>query len=240
MAFVASVLFLDVGAATARSNVEGRWPIRWSAPSAQPVGSLPGSGAVAAPAFSAMVLADGARAVTVAQPLSEGVTVTGLFIPSSIEAGAAADALGAPTNLSHPSLRAGVTGAAGYPRGLPLARAYLTSSYGTRRHPLLGGRRLHSGIDLAAPAGTPVTAPSGGVVRLAGWNGGYGLFIEIDHGGGVRSRYGHMSRLNVVSGQVLRGGDVIGFVGSTGRSTGAHLHYEIIEGGLAVDPLRAR
>lgn len=124
------------------------------------------------------------------------------------------------------------------PRGLPLQRAYLTSGFGMRFHPILGGLRLHRGVDLAAPMGTPVVAPGGGVVSQADWRGGFGLFVEIDHGGGLQSRYGHLSRLNVYPGQQLRGGEVIGYVGSTGRSTGPHLHYEMIEDGHAVDPLR--
>ena len=119
--------------------------------------------------------------------------------------------------------------------GAPL-RATLTSGFGMRVDPILGTRRLHSGVDLAAANGSPIVAPSDGMVSKAGWNGGYGLFVSLEHGSGLQTRYGHMSRLNVVTGQRVHMGDVIGFVGSTGRSTGPHLHYETRIGGQAVQP----
>jgi murein DD-endopeptidase MepM/ murein hydrolase activator NlpD len=118
----------------------------------------------------------------------------------------------------------------------PLSRAYMTSAFGNRLHPILGTWRAHSGVDLAAPLGSPIAATSNGRVNRAGWNGGYGLYIAVDHPGGVETRYGHMSRLNVVEGQTVRRGDIIGFVGSTGQSTGPHLHYEVRLNGRAVDP----
>lgn len=126
------------------------------------------------------------------------------------------------------------------PSQLPLRGASLTSSFGMRRHPLLGGFRAHGGVDLAAPTGTPIVAPSDGVVGTADWRGGYGLAVTLEHGGGVQTRYGHMSRLNVAPGQRVRKGEVIGFVGSTGRSTGPHLHYELRVNGQAVNPLPGR
>lgn len=113
----------------------------------------------------------------------------------------------------------------------------VTSGFGMRRHPILGGYRAHNGIDLAAPMGTPIVASTDGVVQVAGWNGGYGNFVALDHGGGVQTRYGHMSRIDVVEGQAVRKGDVIGLIGSTGRSTGPHLHYEVRVNGQPVDPL---
>ena len=119
---------------------------------------------------------------------------------------------------------------------MPLARSALTSGFGMRADPLLGGHRMHSGVDLAAPAGSLIIATSDGIVSHAGWRGGYGLFVALEHGGGIETRYGHMSQLNVVPGQQVRKGDVIGFVGSTGRSTGPHLHYEIRINGSAIDP----
>lgn len=126
------------------------------------------------------------------------------------------------------------------PSRLPVASVALTSGFGLRRHPILGIYRAHSGVDLAAPIGTPVVAASDGVVSLADWRGGYGLSVALDHGGGVESRYGHMSRLNVFAGARVRKGDVIGFVGSTGLATGPHLHYELRVNGTAVDPLSRR
>lgn len=113
----------------------------------------------------------------------------------------------------------------------------ITSGFGMRVNPLLHRTMLHAGADIAAPLGTPVRATAQGVVDRAGWVGGYGLYVEIDHGGGVQTRYGHMSRLNVFARQRVAKGEVIGFVGSTGRSTGNHLHYEIRRDGAAVNPL---
>lgn len=121
------------------------------------------------------------------------------------------------------------------PRAMSAAR--LTSGFGMRAHPILGSSRLHLGIDLAAPAGTPVVATSDGIVSTAQWAGGYGLLVQLDHAGGLQTRYGHLSQLNVASGQHVARGEVIGFVGSTGRSTGPHLHYETRLHGQAVNPL---
>jgi murein DD-endopeptidase MepM/ murein hydrolase activator NlpD len=118
----------------------------------------------------------------------------------------------------------------------PLAGAPLSSGFGMRRHPLLGSRRFHSGVDLAAPTGTPIRAASDGVVTSAGWNGGYGLLVSLGHGGNRETRYGHLSRLAVTAGQSVKRGEVIGYVGSTGRSTGPHLHYELRVNGIAVAP----
>ena len=118
----------------------------------------------------------------------------------------------------------------------PLTNGRVTSHYGFRTHPILGGRRMHTGIDLAAATGTPVYATAFGVVTNAGYRGSYGLLIQLDHAGGLQTRYGHLSRLAVQPGQVVEPGQLIGFVGSTGRSTGPHLHYEVRVGGNAVDP----
>jgi murein DD-endopeptidase MepM/ murein hydrolase activator NlpD len=118
----------------------------------------------------------------------------------------------------------------------PVQGFRLTSAYGVREHPILGGERMHKGLDLAVAAGTPVLAPADGVVEKASWFSSYGNFIEIAHGGNMETRYGHLSGYNVVAGQHVHKGDVIGYVGSTGRSTGPHLHYEVRIGGEAVDP----
>ncbi|MCT2401579.1 M23 family metallopeptidase [Novosphingobium mangrovi (ex Huang et al. 2023)] len=119
----------------------------------------------------------------------------------------------------------------------PLNRDVMTSSFGEREHPILGRRRMHKGVDLAAPIGTPVYAPADGVVSRASWFSSYGLYISIEHGAEMETRYGHLSRLNVADGQHVHKGDVIGFVGTTGRSTGPHLHYEVRVDGEAVNPL---
>jgi murein DD-endopeptidase MepM/ murein hydrolase activator NlpD len=105
-----------------------------------------------------------------------------------------------------------------------------------RYHPILGGTRFHSGIDLAAPAGTPVVATSSGRVEMAGWSGGYGILVELDHGGSVETRYAHLSAVAVRPGQQVKAGQVIGYVGSTGRSTGPHLHYETRVAGRPTNP----
>ncbi|WP_254913079.1 M23 family metallopeptidase [Novosphingobium sp. B 225] len=119
----------------------------------------------------------------------------------------------------------------------PVGGAALTSGFGQRWHPVLGGRRAHKGVDLAQPTGTPVRATADGVVSKADWFSSYGLYVSLEHGGNIETRYGHMSRLNVAAGQNVRKGDVIGYVGSTGRSTGPHLHYEVRIAGTAVSPI---
>lgn len=116
----------------------------------------------------------------------------------------------------------------------------MTSRYGMRRHPILGFRRMHSGVDYAARSGTPIYAVSDGVVSYSGRNGGYGKFVRINHPGGLGTGYAHMSRIAVSNGTAVRAGQVIGYVGSTGLSTGAHLHFEVYRGGRKVDPMSVR
>lgn len=114
----------------------------------------------------------------------------------------------------------------------------VTSPFGVRTDPILGTAALHTGMDFRAPIGMPAKVTAAGVVTRAGWAGGYGRMIEVDHGGGFATRYGHLSEIDVVVGQKLAAGDVIGKTGSSGRSTGPHLHYEVRHDGEAVDPLR--
>lgn len=123
------------------------------------------------------------------------------------------------------------------PSRMPLEGAALTSGFGMRTHPVLGGRRQHHGIDLAAPTGTPVYATADGIVGRADWYSNYGLYISINHGGAMETRYAHLSRLAVAAGDNVKKGDLIGYVGSTGRSTGPHLHYEVRVEGIAVNPI---
>ncbi len=123
------------------------------------------------------------------------------------------------------------------PSRMPLEGASLTSGFGMRTHPVLGGRRQHAGIDLAAPTGTPVYATADGVIGRADWYSSYGLYISINHGASMETRYAHLSRLAVAAGDNVKKGDLIGYVGSTGRSTGPHLHYEVRVEGLAVNPI---
>ena len=101
---------------------------------------------------------------------------------------------------------------------------------------MLGGIRQHKGIDMAAPSGTPIYATADGIVEKAEWFSSYGNFIAIEHGADLETRFGHLSRIAVSAGQRVHKGDLIGYVGSTGRSTGPHLHYEVRVDGQAVDP----
>ncbi len=117
----------------------------------------------------------------------------------------------------------------------PLPR--LSSRFGYRQHPLLGKRALHAGIDIPGPQGTPVQASEGGVVSFAGRAGGYGNMVEVDHGAGLKTRYAHLSRILVRPGATVARGETIARMGSTGRSTGSHLHFEIRVQGQAADPL---
>jgi murein DD-endopeptidase MepM/ murein hydrolase activator NlpD len=126
---------------------------------------------------------------------------------------------------------------------LPLKRpasgeADLTSSYGVRLDPFTRTPAMHTGLDFRAEAGATVRAAGAGRVTSADYAGGYGNMIEIDHGNGVTTRYAHLSSVSVVAGQEVAAGAVIGRVGSTGRSTGAHLHYETRVDGEPVDPQR--
>ncbi len=123
------------------------------------------------------------------------------------------------------------------PVRVPLeSNARITSGYGSRVDPFLGRRAMHTGIDFRASTGTPVRATAAGQVTRAGRLGGYGNLIEIDHGDGYATRYAHLSRIDVRRGQSVAPGDVIGAAGSTGRSTGPHLHYETWVNGRAVNP----
>jgi len=128
-------------------------------------------------------------------------------------------------------------GSVAIPSRSPLEGLRFTSDFGMRTHPVLGGYRMHKGIDLSSPTGTPVFATADGVVGRADWFSSYGLYVQLEHGGALQTRYGHLSRLNVAAGQMVHKGDLIGFVGTTGRSTGPHLHYEVRVEGVAVNPV---
>lgn len=135
---------------------------------------------------------------------------------------------------------AAVAPAVGADLGLgPVARPLaddVGSGYGTRRHPVHGDVRMHHGIDIGAPTGTPIRAFAGGTVVFAGPRGGYGNLVIIDHGSGITSRYAHASTIDVGVGQTLPAGTVIGRVGATGTATGPHLHFELRRGDESFDP----
>ncbi len=119
----------------------------------------------------------------------------------------------------------------------PVRGGWYTSKFGVRRDPFTGASVMHSGLDIAAAPGTPVYAPADGIVAYTSYESGYGNLVTIDHGFGVKTRYAHNSKVHVKRGQVVSRGDLISSVGSTGRSSGSHLHYEVRLNGVAVDPM---
>ena len=111
-----------------------------------------------------------------------------------------------------------------------------SSPFGIRTDPFVHEAAMHTGIDFRGDTGDPIHATASGTVTIAGWSGGYGKMVEIDHGNGVATRYGHLSQIDVDVGDTVRSGQTVGKLGSTGRSTGPHLHYEVRVKGEAVDP----
>ena len=124
------------------------------------------------------------------------------------------------------------------PSRLPIPGAGLTSTFGNRVDPFAGTHAFHAGLDFAAGVGTPIRSAAGGVVVFAGMRPDFGRVVEIDHGNGLKTRYAHASKLLVETGALVGPGEPIALVGSTGRSTGPHLHFEVLRQGAAVDPKR--
>ncbi|WP_213773006.1 M23 family metallopeptidase [Bradyrhizobium sp. dw_78] len=124
----------------------------------------------------------------------------------------------------------------------PVNNAIMRSGFGSRRHPILGYVKMHTGVDWATAYGTPIFASGDGVVEVAGWEGGYGKYVKLKHNNGYETAYGHMSAFakGLEVGKRVHQGQVIGFVGSTGQSTGSHVHYEILVNGRFVDPMRVK
>jgi len=124
----------------------------------------------------------------------------------------------------------------------PVDGAKITSGFGLRNHPILGFTKMHKGVDFGVPTGTPIQAAGDGVVEMAGFNGAYGNYVRIRHGSGYSTAYAHMSRIGtgLKAGKHVSQGQIIGFVGSTGRSTGPHLHYEVLQGSGQVNPLSVK
>jgi murein DD-endopeptidase MepM/ murein hydrolase activator NlpD len=118
--------------------------------------------------------------------------------------------------------------------------APITSGFGERYHPILHFMRMHKGIDFGAHYGTPIVAAADGQVERAGWSGGYGEQVRLGHAGGIETSYSHMSRIVVAPGTAVRQGQLIGYSGSSGLSTGPHLHYEVMRGGQAINPMSVR
>lgn len=119
----------------------------------------------------------------------------------------------------------------------PLHPVAINSAFGRRVHPITGAYRTHNGLDLNARPGQAIYTAAPGVVLRAGWSGGYGKLVEVQHAGGVVTRYGHLSEVLVAPGEVLERGDVVGLAGSTGMATGVHLHFEMLRDGVPCDPL---
>ena len=165
--------------------------------------------------FNSWQSLDGNRALVSVSQANRAAVVPGLV---------AAPVVVRPTSVSIPSR-------------MPVETAALTSGFGMRWHPVTGGRHQHKGVDLGAAWGTPVYASADGIVSRADWFSSYGLYVAIEHGGDIETRYGHMSRLAAYAGEAVHKGDLIGYVGSTGRSTGPHLHYEVRIAGNAVNPI---
>lgn len=122
--------------------------------------------------------------------------------------------------------------------GRPITSGWLSSYYGVRKDPFSGLPAMHKGIDFAGEDGNRVVATGAGIVTWAGERYGYGNLIEIEHGGGLRTRYGHNKKIKVSLGEVVTKGQQIGVMGSTGRSTGPHVHYEILKDGKQIDPIK--
>jgi murein DD-endopeptidase MepM/ murein hydrolase activator NlpD len=185
-------------------------------------------------------------ALAVTTPAQASETATATQITGAIDASAAGNATGdrefSELFASWKSIdttgavSAAPIGRVSVPSSVPLQGFVMTSDFGMRTHPVLGGRRAHKGIDLAAPTGTPVYATADGVVSRAEPFSSYGNYIQIEHGGELQTRFGHLSGFAVVAGQQVHKGDIIGFVGATGRATGPHLHNEVRVNGEAVDP----
>ena len=140
--------------------------------------------------------------------------------------GISADAVAPSRSVAVPSL---------YPVDMTNVRR--SSGFGARKAPLAGASTNHKGIDLAAPIGTPIYATADGTISRSGWASGYGKLVIINHGNGIESRYAHMSARSVNDGEAVKKGDIIGYVGSTGNSTGPHLHYEVRVEGVAINPV---
>ena len=122
--------------------------------------------------------------------------------------------------------------------GRPITWGWLSSKYGTRVDPISGKKAWHAGVDFAGKDGSDVIAVASGVVTFAGKRSGYGYLVEINHGDGYSTRYAHHKELKVMTGEIVKKGQVVGLMGSSGRSTGPHVHFEVLKNGKHVDPAK--
>lgn len=249
-AIVAAATDLGVAAARARTAADA------AALAAAGASPLAGGGGDARSAAGVLAAANGARLLDCCHPAAgtgpalvvEVVVAVTPRLPM-LRAGAGAVRARAAASLrpdGEPADAAVLAALAGDPPSAPAGgsgrlhppvRGHLSSGYGWRTHPVSGGRRLHTGIDLAAPTGTPIVAAEAGLVTSARWRGGYGNTVTIDHGDGLATLYAHQSGLSVAAGARVGRGQVVGAVGCTGTCTGAHLHFEVRRAGRTVDPL---
>lgn len=130
-----------------------------------------------------------------------------------------------------------IQGVISIPSARPVQSFSFTSGFGVRSDPFRHSAAMHAGIDLAGPAGTPIYATADGIVSYSGWMHGYGNLIELEHGKAIETRYGHLSKILVKANTRVKRGQLIALMGSTGRSTGSHLHYEVRLDGRAVNPV---
>jgi murein DD-endopeptidase MepM/ murein hydrolase activator NlpD len=189
--------------------------------------------ATPAPGFGEALRAETAPSATAVVPPATGgaLTLGGLLGLPPATFAASAGAVAAPSA----SVTTPVTGVV--PGGLLLpVQGRVGSPMGMRTHPITGQRRMHAGIDIGAATGTPIRAAQAGTVSFAGVRGGYGNLVVIEHPDGTETRYAHASRLDVRAGERVERGAVVAAVGSTGQSTGPHLHFEVRRGGEPIDP----
>jgi murein DD-endopeptidase MepM/ murein hydrolase activator NlpD len=166
----------------------------------------------------------------------------GFQSPESFEAALSERKISSPAPESSNTIPVPAAGDTEYAREIPVSippvHAPVSSAYGMRNDPFTGKPKFHKGIDLAAPAGAPVVAALPGRVISAGYESGYGNNVLVEHNDGLRTRYGHLASINVKAGDMVTSDVTLGKVGSTGRSTGAHLHFEVIRLGTPVDPAK--
>lgn len=171
-----------------------------------------------------------------AAPAETGAAVGGPYEPATAAA-EASDPQFRALFLTWKRLEQADEGVMSVPSILPVDELKLTSHFGVRSDPFRGTAAMHAGVDIPGPVGTPIYATADGVVGRAAWVGGYGNLVELEHGKGLQTRYGHLSKILVEPGSRVKRGDMIALMGSTGRSTGSHLHYEVRMDGRAVNPM---